>query len=95
MNLIRFDPQVRGGGYRVVTVPDKEGSVLPDGSFSPDRKGNPGVWIKRVVDGRLESSLCPSSGRLDEILALASDVQEDPGVGRVRQENPDDSPGFD
>lgn len=66
---------------------------MPDGSFSPDREGKPGMWIKRVVDGRVESRLCPASGRLEEILAQADHVVEDPGVGRARLENPDDLPG--
>ena len=39
---------VAGGRYRVMSLEGKEGSVLPDASFSPDRQGVPGIWLKQV-----------------------------------------------
>jgi len=40
--------EVAGGRYRVISLAGKEGSVLPDASFSPDRQGVPGIWLKQV-----------------------------------------------
>ncbi len=40
--------EIAGGRYRVISLEGKEGSVLSDASFSPDRHGFPGIWLKEV-----------------------------------------------
>ncbi len=40
--------EIAGGRYRVISLEGKEGSVLSDASFSPDRHGVPGIWLKEV-----------------------------------------------
>lgn len=46
-----------GEDYRVLALADKLGSVAEDGSFSKERKGTPGLWIKHVDSDRVKTSL--------------------------------------
>lgn len=88
--------------YSVLSLEGKPGSVLygADGapSFSPEAKGVPGIWIKRVVekeDGSktVESRLCPPKGKLSDILKPASEILEDTeDMQRCRRDNPDGGP---
>lgn len=83
--------------YRVVSLDDKPGSVLISDddqvSFSPDAKGIPGVWIKRVVDGKVVSSHLPPSGKISEVLQLATEISEDrEALKQCRSANPDQAP---
>jgi len=89
--------EVEGDRFRVVSLEGKGGSVLPDGGFSSDRLGVPGVWIKEVVSGggkgdeggsRVSTRLCPDSGRLEDILRRSIDIVEDPRVDVCRRFNP-------
>ena len=82
--------QVKGDSFTVLSLPNKEGSVLPDGTLSLDRKGKPGVWIKTVEDGKVITQLCPTSGKLSDILSYASDIQLDPREEDCRRINPAD-----
>ena len=82
--------QVQGDVFTVVSIPDKEGSVLANGEFSPDRQGKPGIWIKRVQNGRVVCRLCPSSGKLSDILSRATEIVLDPREEDCRQQNPAD-----
>ena len=79
---------VDGDGYRVVGLEGKGGSVLPDGGFSSEREGRPGVWIKDVVDGELRTTLAPWEGKLDELLKKATDIVEDEGCIASMRDNP-------
>jgi len=81
--------EVRGDKFRVLRLKGKEGSVLPDKSFSSDQKGVPGVWIKEVRDdGKIYSRLCPDSGSLNDILRPTTEIVEDPRVKVCRKLNP-------
>eukprot|EP00977_Amphora_coffeiformis_P023879 scaffold14635_cov201-Amphora_coffeaeformis.AAC.12 len=80
--------QVNGDSYTVLSIPDKEGSVLPDGRFSSERKGRPGIWIKSVQDGQVKSRLCPSSGKLSELLFHPKQIRLDPKEEECRKQNP-------
>jgi len=80
--------RVQGDTYAVLSIPGKEGSVLPDGKFSSERKGEPGVWIKSVQDGRVKSRLCPSRGKISELLFHPRQICLDPKEEECRQQNP-------
>jgi hypothetical protein len=72
---------------------DKGGSVKDDGSFCTDGSGVPGVWIKEVVDGKVERTLCPSEGLVSDLLRPATEIIEDIELmDQCRRENPDDGP---
>ena len=62
--------QICEGRFKVLSLADKEGSVLPDGSFSPERKGTPGVWIKEVRKNAVHSRLCPPEGAVQDLLRV-------------------------
>ena len=80
--------------FRVVSLEDKPGSVLVEtSSFSPDAKGVPGVWIKRVVKGKVVSTLLPSSGKISEVFQRRQlPIQDDMGLEQCRRDNPDQGP---
>ena len=82
--------QVQGDSYQVVALPDKEGSVLlPSGDFSPTRQGKPGIWIKEVnKQGDVLSELCPSQGKLSQLLRHPSEIVQDHRVEDCRKDNP-------
>jgi dipeptidase E len=84
--------ELNNGRYRVISLEDKEGSVLPDGSFSQDRHGKPGIWIKQVQNGNVVRSLCPESGMISDLLRFPIAIVDDERVEICRQENPDDGP---
>ena len=42
-----------GATFRVFTIDGKEGSVLPDGTFSVKAKGVPGVWIAEAIKSKV------------------------------------------
>lgn len=80
--------------YRVVSLEDKPGSVLAEtSSFSPDAKGVPGVWIKRVVKDKVVCTLLPASGKLSEVLQRRQrPVKDDKALEQCRRDNPDQGP---
>jgi dipeptidase E len=81
--------EVDGDSYHVVSVPGKEGSVLPNGTFSSTREGVPGIWIKVVNEqGEVESQLCPQQGKLSELLRHPSEITPDPRLELCRTANP-------
>ena len=84
---------VEGDNYRVLSLEDRPGSVLEreDGvsSFSRTRDGKPGVWTKDVLSsGELSTTLAPSAGLLKDLVKVAAEISEDPGVISVRATNP-------
>ena len=88
--------EISNGNFRVISVKDKVGSaILPQGEFSPERKGIPGIWLKRVMDGDqvVHSKLCPTTGTIDQIFLQPNQkVIQDPRVDKCRLQNPDDGP---
>ena len=89
---------IEGERYRIISHEDRPGSVVIDEItdeqlFCPDRTGNPGVWLLEVVDNSVERWVCPSAGKVSEILRLATDIVEDTAaLARCRRDNPDIAP---
>ena len=81
---------VEDNHYRVLSLPGRPGSVMPDGSWSIDRQGVPGIWQKDVIDGDLETRLVSSEGSLASLLKVADDICQDPQVDNCRRCNPID-----
>merc|ERR1719329_770913 len=80
---------INAGRFRVLQIPDKPGSVAPDGSFVADGSGVPGVWQKTVRDGAVVSRLVPGDGGdLQELLVPAVATVEDPRIESLREANP-------
>ena len=84
--------------YRVLSLEGKPGSVLYDSSdnnintpiFSPEAKGVPGIWIKQVREGKVESRLLPPSGKLSDFLKPATDIiHDEDALRQCRKDNPD------
>mmetsp|Transcript_30349 Transcript_30349/g.46549 ORF Transcript_30349/g.46549 Transcript_30349/m.46549 type:complete len:344 (-) Transcript_30349:168-1199(-) len=82
--------EVHGSRYRVISLKGKEGSVLQDGTFSPDRQGKPGVWLKEVMQGEIQMTLCPQEGDIKKLLRAPTSTVHDPRVDICRKENPDE-----
>ena len=85
------------GGYEVLAIPDKPGSVLfnsgssssEDIGFTAKGDGIPGCWKKVVVNGEIIRTLIAPRGRVGELLEEASgSIHEDERVNRARIENP-------
>jgi hypothetical protein len=86
---------IEGDHFRVIYPEGFVGSVLPDETFSEERVGRPGVWLKEVVhDGTLVSArLCPEEGRLSDLLKLPVDIQQSTRHLKFAAEvNPDEGP---
>jgi dipeptidase E len=83
---------IDGEDYRVISLPDKEGSVLEsDGEmqFSVERKGIPGIWIKNVlIDRSIEMKLVPSKGKTSDLFRIATSIIKDKRVEICRKMNP-------
>eukprot|EP00756_Hemistasia_phaeocysticola_P043664 Hpha_TRINITY_DN17242_c0_g1::TRINITY_DN17242_c0_g1_i1::g.17903::m.17903 len=79
---------VADGGYRVLSLEGMPGSVLPDGSFSPERKGAPGVWRKRVEDGEVKRERVAEKGAVQDLLEEPRAITPDPRLDGARAENP-------
>jgi len=82
---------VDGDAYRVYSEPGEGGSVLPDGTLAVDGSGKPGVWTKRVVDGKVHAKVAPVEGKIADLLRPASVILTDPRVDVCRKANPDDA----
>ena len=76
------------GAYSVFNVPDKPGSVSADGTFVSDGSGSPGVWLKEVTNGEVQSTLLPRSGLVSSLLRPAKEIIQDPRVSELRLANP-------
>lgn len=88
-----------GERYRIVYHDDRPGSVVVDDvtgetRFCPDRTGSPGVWVKEVVNGVVEQWVCPSDGKISDILRFpTADIVEDSlELAKCRRANPDVAP---
>ena len=81
--------------YSVLYPNDLEGSVLPNGTFSNERLGKPGVWIKEVLadETTVSKRLCPPHGKLGELLKVPEEItQSIRHMKLAASENPDDGP---
>ena len=76
------------GSYSVLSCPDKDGSVLEHGTFSPDRNGKPGLWVLNVVDGVVKRTLAPAQGQLADLLRPAAEIVVDSRTDGIRAKNP-------
>jgi dipeptidase E len=77
---------VDGDGYRVVHAEGRPGSV-GDAGFVTGDSGVPGLWLHRVVDGRVERAPAAIEGRLADIAPFAPAIVDDPLVEVARAEN--------
>jgi dipeptidase E len=80
---------VTGEDYKVLSLNGKTGSVVFTDPMEPVRaefgvdestgtaRGVPGVWIKEVVNGQVHSRVCPSKGKLKDILRAPTEIVED------------------
>ena len=74
--------------YQVLTLPDKPGSVMPDGANQPGQ-GVPGIWLKSVAaDGVIQEEALPKQGPPAALLHPARAIVEDVRVEKVRAANP-------
>jgi dipeptidase E len=80
---------IDGEDYRVISIEGREGSV-DEGRFSPERQGKPGIWKKTVVDGQVQATVVPATGKLRDLLSMAEAMVEDPRLAAARAANPDD-----
>jgi hypothetical protein len=87
--------------YRVLTpIPNENespfpGSVAADGSFSAERLGSPGVWIKEMVDcGQIVKCWqCPAYGKINDLLKVPESINVSiRNLHRAALLNPDDGP---
>jgi len=88
---------IEGDNYRVIYPTGDEfiGSVMPDGTFSGDRLGRPGVWIKELMSDECTVScfLCPASGKLEQLLKDPKHIRHSYAHELIAEkENPDDGP---
>ncbi len=88
---------IDGSSYRVLrpTSEDLPGSVADDGSFSGDRLGRPGVWIKEVLGcgTALAARPCPDRGAISGLLRVPEAIA--PSARNMKlaaTSNPDDGP---
>lgn len=85
---------IEGDNFRVIFPEGQIGSVLPDETFSEERLGRPGVWIKEVTHGEVVSlRLCPEKGKLSDLLKLPFKIEQSTFHLKVAaKNNPDDGP---
>jgi dipeptidase E len=78
---------VDGDTYAVVGAEGKGGSQLPDGGFSPDQSGRPGVWKMEWSGDTYAVSPVPPQGAINDIVREGVCVA-DPGEEKCRLRNP-------
>lgn len=86
---------IKGDHFRVIYPEGLVGSVLPDGTFSEERIGRPGVWIKEVVNNgtMVSARLCPEEGKLSDLLKLPVHIEQSTRHLKLAEKsNPDDGP---
>merc|ERR1719201_2788260 len=83
---------IDGENYRVVSRKGYPGSVLPDGSFSVNRSGLPGMWRLGIdiATGKLQRTLVPAKGLVADLIIKPRWIVEDSQVVVARGQNPDD-----
>ena len=78
--------QVDGDNFKVLSIPGESGSVEEGDTKVP------GVWLKYIDDNGVQSQVCPSSGKLSNLLQVITNPDKymmvDPKVDSARKENP-------
>ena len=78
-----------GEEFRVLSLPDAPFGSIPDGDSDLLK---PGVWIKYVEKGVIQSKVCPSYGKVAQLLQVMinpeKDIWNDERVELCRMENP-------
>ena len=78
-----------GEEFRVPSLPDAPFGSIPDGDSDLLK---PGVWIKYVEKGVIQSKVCPSYGKVAQLLQVMinpeKDIWNDERVELCRMENP-------
>lgn len=86
---------VEGNHFRVIFPEGQVGSVLSDESFSEERLGRPGVWVKEVTHGGkvVSARLCPEEGKLSDLLRMPIDIRQSKfHLAAAAKSNPEDGP---
>lgn len=85
------------GLYTVIQIGD-QGSMLEDGTFTPDRSGKPAVWMIEAEEkeGQVEScrTLVPSAGSVNDLVRpkkTSPSSAGDPALAAIRAKNPADA----
>lgn len=80
---------IDGEQYRVMSFDEKGGSVKNGDEFVTDGSGNPGIWIKEVVDGKVQQRVCPPEGLTKNLLRVPTKIINDvDALRQCRSENP-------
>ena len=79
--------QVDGDSFKVFSIPGETGSVPDD-----ENESVPGVWLKWIdEDGLVKSKVCPSRGKLSDLLQCVDEPEEcwsDSRLVEARNQNP-------
>ena len=70
-----------------VCVGTEAGSTENDAIFRPGA-GRPGVWLKRVVDGKVVTHVVRESAPLTDVCVSAVAIDQDPACDACRARNP-------
>jgi dipeptidase E len=85
--------EIAHGRYRVISIPGKKRLGGGGNENETDHNTRPGVWIKKVINGRVETRRCPPEGDLQELLSSwPTTILHDPRVDLCRRDNPDNGP---
>ena len=83
---------VDGDAYEVLSLEGKPGSVPPEGGeeYLSDGSGTPGIWIKQVVDGKIQQRPCPPKGFLADLLRKCTGkmINDKEALRICRRDNP-------
>jgi dipeptidase E len=82
---------IDGEDYYVMSLEDKEGSVLNEKDWVTNGSGKPGIWIKEVVNDGQEvyQQICPRQGKVKDLFRVASKItNNEDALLQCRIENP-------
>ena len=81
-----------GDSYEVLSLEGKPGSLPGDGGeeYVSDGAGTPGIWIKEVVDGKIQQRPCPAKGSTADLLRECTGkmINDEEALRICREENP-------
>ena len=79
--------QIDGDSFKVLSIPGEKGSVPRD-----EGESVPGIWLKWIdKDGLVKSKVCPSRGKLGDLLQCVDEPEKCWSDGRLveaRNQNP-------
>ena len=75
------------GTYKVLSLKGKAGSLMKGKKpkMSETQEGTPCIWIKNVKNGKVEQKLCPSTGKVSDLLKQAKSFVDDPLADKCRK----------